>query len=554
MPTIREKILRQEISRLRDELEGLRQEISRLQSASTSYHTSPDHDTTMLRVNELYWTVTRIIGLSHLHDGSRRASVTTTDTVPARIGLRIKELYWTVTRFLGLAHLHDGSRSASATTTDTVPARIGLRIKELYWTVTRFLGLAHLHDGSRRASVATTGGDQVSSVPIEAVPPWDPTQTRLGKEILVVANHLPLFDQASGCLRLKSIIAILGGAGWSITFGSLMGLHHQPGILATSEGRRRYEQTLAAVGVNGFLYGPEEIDGFLRDRGRCLDWVFLCFPDVAKQFMPLVRSRCPAARIAYDMVDFHALRILREAELRADSELHAKATQQRAEEIACALAADVTFAVSENEKAALLELAPTAVVEVLTNVFEVPTSSIPGPHRRRGLLFVGGFWHRPNGDAVHWFAERIFPSIREAVPDVTFSIAGANPDAEVLALGSRPGIEVLGYVPDLTSVFDSHRVFVAPLRYGAGMIGKVGQSMSLGLPVVTTPIGAEGMKLKNQTQVLIASDEQAFAAQVLRLLSDDELWLRLSVAGREHIERTLSVDVVRSRLEAVIDG
>ena len=155
---------------------------------------------------------------------------------------------------------------------------------------------------------------------------------------------------------------------------------------------------------------------------------------------------------------------------------------------------------------------------------------------------------------MHWFVERIFPSIREAVPDVTFSIAGANPDAEVLALGSRPGIEVLGYVPDLTSVFDSHRVFVAPLRYGAGMIGKVGQSMSLGLPVVTTPIGAEGMKLNNQTQVLIASDEQAFAAQVLRLLSDDELWLRLSVAGRKHIERTLSVDVVRSRLEAVIDG
>ena len=139
---------------------------------------------------------------------------------------------------------------------------------------------------------------------------------------------------------------------------------------------------------------------------------------------------------------------------------------------------------------------------------------------------------------MHWFVERIFPSICEAVPDVTFSIAGANPDAEVLALGSRPGIEVLGYVPDLTSVFDSHRVFVAPLRYGAGMIGKVGQSMSLGLPVVTTPIGAEGMKLNNQTQVLIASDEQAFAAQVLRLLSDDELWLRLSVAGRKHIERT----------------
>ena len=295
-----------------------------------------------------------------------------------------------MTRFLGLSHLHDGSRRASVTTTDTLPAKIGLRIKELYWTVTRFLGLAHLHDGSRRASVATTGGDQISSAPIEAVPPWDTTQTRLGKEILVVANHLPLFDQASGCLRLKSIIAISGAAGWSITFGSLMGLHHQPGILATSEGRRRYEQTLQPLGSMGLFTEPRRSVAFSGTEAVALTGYPL-FSRCRQAVHTAGSQPLPAARIAYDMVDFHALRILREAELRADSELHAKATQQRAEEIACALAADVTFAVSENEKAALLELAPTAVVEVLTNVFEVPTSSIPGPHRRRGLLFVGGF-------------------------------------------------------------------------------------------------------------------------------------------------------------------
>lgn len=391
--------------------------------------------------------------------------------------------------------------------------------------------------------------------PLTAAPATPDRHAASGRgEILVAADILPLFDQASGGLRLKTLIGMMGAAGWSITFGSLAELGAQPGVLALPEGRARYEDALRQVGVHRILYGVEEIDRFLAEAGRRLDWAFLSFPQVAAELMPLVRSRCPVAQIAYDMVDYHGLRMLREAALRGDPDLLVAAEQQRAVELACATGADVTIAVTVEDKAALLDMAPQVVVEVLPNVFDLPRHPPPGPEARDGLFFVGGFWHAPNGDAMCWFAERILPLLRKEIPDLVIRIAGSNPSDEILALGARQGVEVLGFVPDLTPLYDRSRVFVAPLRYGAGMKGKVGQSMAHGLPVVATPVGAEGMGLRDNVHVLVAEEEEGFAAHVLRLLRDDALWSRLSAVGRAHVERTLSVEAVRERLEAVLGG
>ena len=129
----------------------------------------------------------------------------------------------------------------------------------------------------------------------------------------------------------------------------------------------------------------------------------------------------------------------------------------------------MTIAVSEDERRLLLDLAPDAVVETLPCVFPVPAGPPPGPEGRDGLLFLGGFWHTPNADAVLWFAEQVWPRIRARRPGLVFRIAGADPTPEVVALGCLPGIEVLGYVSDLAPLFDAARVFVAPIRYGAGM-------------------------------------------------------------------------------------
>ncbi len=372
--------------------------------------------------------------------------------------------------------------------------------------------------------------------------------------MLIVADFLPLFDQASGGLRLKTLIDMIGEAGWTMVFGSFAGLDAQPGVLAASQGRARYEEPLRRAGVTRILYGADEIDAYLAASGPRLACAFLSFPKIAARFLPVVRSRCPNARVIYDMVDFHSVRLAREAALSADPTIREQAEEYRDIETACAAAADITLAVTEDEKSALLELVPDAAVAVLPNVFEVPTAEPPGPSDRAGLFFVGGFWHKPNSDAVRWFVLNIFPRLRLEMPDLTFSIAGSNAGNEVLALAQEPGVEVLGFVEDLTPLYQKHRVFVAPLRYGAGMKGKVGQSLAYGLPVVATPIGAEGMGLKDGVHLLVADDESAFAAQVLRLLRNDELWVRLSTAGREHILDRYSIEAVRSQLGAILRG
>jgi glycosyltransferase involved in cell wall biosynthesis len=152
---------------------------------------------------------------------------------------------------------------------------------------------------------------------------------------------------------------------------------------------------------------------------------------------------------------------------------------------------------------------------------------------------------------VLWFVEHVWPRIRARAPDVVFRIAGSDPTPEVVALGRLPGIEVLGYVPDLTPHFDAARVFVAPLRFGAGMKGKVGQSLVNGLPIVATAIGAEGMSLVDGEHLLVADAAANFAECVLSLLDDDELWGRLQRQGRALIGQTLSEAVVARRLEAL---
>ncbi|MCR6476969.1 glycosyltransferase family 4 protein [Variovorax sp. ZS18.2.2] len=377
---------------------------------------------------------------------------------------------------------------------------------------------------------------------------------KLGRQMLVVSDFLPLYDQQAGGLRLKTLIGLMGEAGWSIVFASVTERAHLPGVLATPEGKKRYEDVLGGIGVNRFLYGLPELDAYLVGMGRDLDWAFLSFPSIVDLVMPMVRTRCPVARIAYDMVDFHGVRMAREATLFGDAGLMEKADRQRDIEVACAKAADVTLAINEDEKQVLLSLAPEAVVDVIPLVFEVPENAPPDLSSREGLLFVGGFWHRPNGDAICWFVERVWPLVRRAEPHAVLRIAGSNPTDEVLALGAQPGVEVLGFVSDIAAELDRHRISIAPLRWGAGAKGKVGQALMHGLPVVATTVGAEGMSLQDGTHILVADDEEAFAACVIQLLRDDALWSRLSANARKHMENSFSTAVIKKLLMEALDG
>jgi glycosyltransferase involved in cell wall biosynthesis len=231
-----------------------------------------------------------------------------------------------------------------------------------------------------------------------------------------------------------------------------------------------------------------------------------------------------------------------------------EAYRMRAIELNNARTANVTLAISDSESRALLELDPHLVVKVIPNLFDIPSKLNSDPTSRRGALFVGGFRHTPNVDAVLWFVKEIWPEVAKERADMTFCVAGSNPTTEILALHGMSGIEIVGYVPDLTDLFNRSRVFVAPLRFGAGVKGKIGQSMIHGLPIVATSIGAEGMDLHDGEHLLIADTPEAFGAAVLRLAEDDALWRRLQLNARTTIQSAQSIQTVRASIEALFCG
>lgn len=353
--------------------------------------------------------------------------------------------------------------------------------------------------------------------------------------ILVVDPSLPVHDKASGSLRLFRILGLLREAGHHVTF------------LARSAGEERYGAELEAMGIVVHAGDPEP--GLLR-CGR-FDIAWLSFYDVAEQYLPEIRAHSPSTRILIDTVDVHWLREQREAQIHGDARRRRAARVTRLREEMVYRAADGLIAVTSNDERALRRLAPDVPTYVLGNVHP---GEDPGPDMdsRSGVVFVGNFNHRPNVDAALHLVGDVMPLVWATCPDIGLTIVGTNPPPAVRQLADER-VTVTGHVPHTRPYLDAARVSVAPLRYGAGMKGKVGEALAAGLPVVTTPIGAEGMGLEDGVHALIADTAAELAASVVRLHTDIELWTRLSESGRREIDHRYGVDATRSHLAKLLD-
>lgn len=376
-----------------------------------------------------------------------------------------------------------------------------------------------------------------------------------GLRILVVNSEVASRYRDSGSLRLLRIVEILAGEGHEITF---IGREGVPGLeRATAE--------LAALGVEVLPSDPDRMRALgaplppgpgidlprLLRRGR-YDLALLSFFNVAEQYLPLIRAHSPLTRVVVDTVDVHHVRERRGAELTGDPVALAAAERTRQREQAIYRAADAIVAVSRQDAEAITALAPEVPTFVVSNVHR-PVAESPGFDARNGLVFVGGFPHAPNVDAVLHFHREAWPLIRSSLPHVPLTLVGNRPPAEVIALAGD-GVTVTGWVPDVAPYLDAARVSIAPLRYGAGVKGKIGEALSHGLPAVTTSIGAEGMGLVDGEHALIADDPSEFAAAVVRLYLDRELWVRVREGGRRQIDELLGPEAARAAIRALLAG
>jgi glycosyltransferase involved in cell wall biosynthesis len=160
---------------------------------------------------------------------------------------------------------------------------------------------------------------------------------------------------------------------------------------------------------------------------------------------------------------------------------------------------------------------------------------------RRDIVFVGGYQHPPNVDAVKYFAEEVMPMLRQKLPGIRFYAVGSKPPPDILALASEDVI-ITGFVEELNPLLDRMRVSVAPLRYGAGIKGKIGTAMAVGLPVVATSLAAEGMSLTDGENILVADGAEALADTLVRIYQDEALWSHISENGLNFAEQVWGAD------------
>jgi len=356
----------------------------------------------------------------------------------------------------------------------------------------------------------------------------------LRDRVLVVDHRMPTPDQDSGSVRMLAIVSVLVDLGHEVTFVCHEG---EPGIAPSG------------LRASTILNGLSATEAHLRAEGSSYRHVVLSRPWQGHRFLPSVRALAPQATLVYDTVELHWVRLSRAARLTGDPALLEEADLVRRLEWSNVAGCDRTLAITEQERSTLRAEFPGARVDVVPNIHEVAAQRKP-VDGRRDLLFIGGYEHRPNVDAVRWFVAEILPRILLRLPDVVLHVIGSRPTEEVLALASQ-SVRVVGYVPDPAPYFEHARVFVSPLRYGAGMKGKIGQAMAFGLPVVTTSVGAEGLRLVDGGNALVAEDPASFAAAVVRLQKDPALWESLAEAGWRHVERHFSAHTVRRTLAAI---
>ncbi len=373
------------------------------------------------------------------------------------------------------------------------------------------------------------------------------TVTECGRHVLVIGPRMLTPDMDAGSARMYQLLVMLRAESSSVAFLASFPTSWPPFSRRVQEDTRRLRQSGIEVLETS---GMEPVEDHLQSSGSNYTAVMLSGEYVAAKYMENVRRHAPQALVVFDTGDLHYLRHYREAKVTRNARALRRALKVKQRELAAAKEADYTLVVSHEEKSILERDCPGVHAHVLPSIHEVHGSAKPFSQRKE-LVFVGSFQHAPNLDAVKYLAEEIMPLVREKSSSVKIYVIGNDPPAHITALASEQ-IVLAGHVPDLGQYFNSCRVSVAPLRFGAGVKGKVLTSLSYGVPVVASSIAAEGMFLTDGEDVLIADEARGFAEAVVSLYRDQSLWNRLSRNGLDTVSKHFSPAAARAALTEVL--
>jgi glycosyltransferase involved in cell wall biosynthesis len=278
------------------------------------------------------------------------------------------------------------------------------------------------------------------------------------------------------------------------------------------------------------LYGShyqENWFAWLEQNISFIDGIYLNRPHVTSEFLDQILTLNPLPTLSYNAIDLHYLRIARQEKLGIVGENGGYNSSQWKElELDIMRKCDVSFYFSDVELEHIRNEDDSISVEkILMYWFDSDQLDSEKPLvKDPNLLFVGGFGHPPNKDGLEWFLDEIYPSVVTAIPDVCLTIIGSKCPQEMHERENE-NLRILGQVSDevLEYEYKQARISIVPLRYGAGVKGKVIESMQYGVNVLTTSIGSEGLPGDPSGYLSIADSEASFSNSLKELLLNDQM-------------------------------
>lgn len=354
--------------------------------------------------------------------------------------------------------------------------------------------------------------------------------------ILILDSQIPTYDKDSASNRLTEIAKFLGKH-YNVYIMDWRKSIPTVDFKKYIENFNNHNVTVYTPHISklGLMKGKKH---FLKNLLPKLDFVWCHRPELLEYYLNFLRKKAPQAKLIYDMVDIHYLRLERGLEIKYDKKRAKEVTFYKRIETELCKEADSVVVISEKEKEFMKAFVDESKLFTVSNVhnLKVQPQNTPPFERRSGLFFIGTFLHDPNIDAVEILYNEIMPLVWKKVPDLRITIIGSETTESIKKMNSER-FKVAGFVEDIIPYYNNSLASVSPLRFGAGVKGKIGQALEYTLPVVTTEIGAEGMFLEDGITALISgnNDFQKFADNIVAICSDKALWERLHTNSEKAI-------------------
>ena len=354
-------------------------------------------------------------------------------------------------------------------------------------------------------------------------------RSRFKKHILVVDHYVPHYDKDAGGKCTYMYLMMFVRMGFKVTFIGDNFFKHEP-----------YTTELNQHGIE-VLYGNyyfENWKEWLKENLHYFDYVYLQRPHISIKYIDLVKEYSHA-KIFYFAHDLHHLREYREYLLTKDEEKRKSSEHWKQIEFELFEKADVGHVVGNYEQGIMQKAFPNKPIRnIPLYIYEdIPKEINKDFMERKDLIYVGGFGHPPNVDAVLWFGKEVFPKVLKKYPDILWHVVGGKVPIEIQEMASR-NIIVEGFLSDeeLHSLYRNCRMAVVPLRVGAGVKGKVVEAAYYQVPLVTTTIGAEGLSC-TEGNMIVEDDADRMAETICNIYEDYDRLKRMSDAGVEFIQK-----------------